>query len=78
MQSKSIHNPAHIENAQTQNPFPTSGDNFTTVANLEGVIDPMALIEAMEFLDDYAAALASFEQEKQRTGTPEQEGLPPE
>ena len=64
MQSKSIHNPAHPENAQTQNPFPTSGDNFTTVANLEGVIDPMALIEAMEFLDDYVIALAAFEQEE--------------
>ena len=64
MQPKSIHNPAHIENAQTQNPFPTSGDNFTTVANLEGVIDPMALIEAMEFLDDYVIALATFEQEE--------------
>ena len=74
MQPKSIHNPAHIENAQTQNPsFPASGDNFTTVANLEGVIDPMALIEAMEYLDDIAVALADFEQERQRTGTPEKQ-----
>ena len=70
MQSKSIHNPAHPENAQTQNPFPASGDNFTTVAKLDDVIDPMALMEAMDFLDDYAVALAAFEQEKQRTGTP--------
>lgn len=70
MQPKSIHNPAHPENAQTQNPFPASGDNFTTAACLDDVIDPMALLEAMAFLDDYAVALAAFEQEKQRTGTP--------
>ena len=70
MQRNSIHNPAHPENAQTQNPFPTSGDNFTTVACLDDVIDPMALLEAMAFLDDYAVAIAAFEQEKQRTGTP--------
>ena len=70
MQPKSIHNPAHPENAQTQNPFPTSGDNFTTVACLDNVIDPMALLEAMALLDDCAVAIAAFEQEKQRTGTP--------
>ncbi len=69
MQPKSIHTPAPIENAQTQKPFPTSGDNFTTITRLDGVIDPMALIEAMELLDDIAVALAVFEQEKQRTDT---------
>ena len=69
MQRNSIHNPAQTENAQTQNPFPTSGDNFTTVAYLDDVIDPMALLEAMDILNDYAVALAAFEQEKQRTGT---------
>lgn len=70
MQRNSIHNPAHTENAQIQNPFPASGDNFTTVACLDDVIDPMALLEAMDFLDDYAVALAAFEQEEGRTGTP--------
>ena len=78
MQPKSIHNPAYPENAQTQNPFPTSGDNFTTVACLDDVIDPMALLEAMAFLDDYTVAIAAFEQEEQRTGTPEPVTEPPE
>jgi hypothetical protein len=71
MQPNSIHNPAHTENAQTQNPFPTSGDNFTTVACLDGVIDPMALLTAIDFVNDCAVALAAFEQEEKRTGTPE-------
>ena len=70
MQQNSIHNTAPTENAQTQNPFPTSGDNFTTVVCLDDVIDPMALLEAIDFLDDYAAALAAFEAELERTGTP--------
>ena len=70
MQRNSIHNPAHAENAQTQNPFPTSGDNFTTVACLDGVADPMALLEAIDLLNDYAVALMAFEKERQRTGTP--------
>ena len=70
MQRNSIHNPAHTENAQTQIPFPTSGDNFTTVANLEGIPDQLALLEAAAFLDDYMAALAEFENGEDRTGTP--------
>ena len=70
MQPKSIHKPACAENAPTQKPFPASGDNFTTIACLDGVIDPMALLEAIDFLDDYAAAMAAFEAELERTGTP--------
>ena len=70
MQRNSIHNPVRIENAQKQNPFPTSGNNFTTVACLDDVIDPMALLEAIEILNDYTVALAAFDQEKERTGTP--------
>ena len=71
MQPKSIHNPACAENAPTQKPFPASGDNFTTVACLDGVIDPMALLTAIDFVNDCAVALAAFEEEKERTGTPE-------
>lgn len=71
MQPKSIHNPAHIENAQTKTPFPTFGDNFTTVACLDGVTDSMALLTAIDFLNDCAVAMAAFEQEEKRTDTPE-------
>jgi len=70
MQPKSIHNPAQIENAQTENtPFPASGDNFTTVIKLDDETDLTALLEAIDFLDDCTAAFAAFEQEKNRTGT---------
>lgn len=71
MQPKSIHNPAQTENAQTQHPFPASGDNFTTVTSLEGVTDPMSWLAAIDFVNDCAAALAEFEDELKRTGTPE-------
>lgn len=69
MQQNSIHNTAHAENAQTQNPFPTSGDNFTTIINLGGVTDLRNLVEAIDFLEDCQAAFAEFKQEKDRTDT---------
>lgn len=69
MQRNSIHNPAHTENAQTQNPFPTSGDNFTTVINIGDAPDLIALMQAVDFLEDCTVALAAFEQEQKRTGT---------
>jgi len=70
MQPKSIHNPAQIENAQSQNPFPTSGDNFTTIANLDEITDLMGLLQSIDFLEDCQAAFSEFKQEKDRTGTP--------
>ena len=70
MQSKSIHKPACTENHPAQTPFPTSGDNFTTVLSLDYQPDTLALLEAMEFLDDYGIALAAFEAELKRTDTP--------
>ena len=70
MQPKSIHNPAQTENAQSQPPFPASGDNFTTVTSLDGVTDPMSWLTAIDFVNDCAAALAAFEAEQERTGTP--------
>ena len=70
MQQNSIHNPAPTENAQTQNPFPTSGDNFTTLVYLDGFPDDTAALEALAFLDDCAIALADFEASKHCTGTP--------
>ncbi len=38
--------------------------------SLDDVIDPMTLLEAIAFLDDYAVAMAAFEAELERTGTP--------
>ena len=70
MQSKSIHKPACPENHPARTPFPTTGDNFTTVLRLDDQPDILALLEAMEFLDDYAAALAVFEAELKHSGTP--------
>ena len=70
MQRNSIHNPAPTENAQPTNPFPTSGNNFTTLVRLDGFPDDAAALEALAFLDDYAIALADFETSKHRTGTP--------
>ena len=70
MQRKSIHNTAPTENAQTQNPFPTSGDNFTTLVYLDGFPDDAAALEALALMDDYAIALADFEASEHRTGTP--------
>lgn len=70
MQQNSIHNTAHAENAQTQNTFPASGDNFTTIINLDGATDLKSLVEAIDFLEDCQVALAEFEREQNRTGTP--------
>ena len=70
MQRNSIHNPVQTENAQTQTAFPASGDNFTTIANLEGIPDQLALLEAAAFLDDYVVAITAFENSEDCTGTP--------
>ena len=70
MQSKSIHKPACTENHPARTPFTASGDNFTAVLRLDDQPDTLAILEAMEFLDDYAAALAVFETELKRPGTP--------
>ena len=70
MQSKSIHKPACPENHPARLSFPISGDNFTTVLRLDDQADTLAMLEAMEFLDDYVVALAAFETQLKRTGTP--------
>ena len=64
MQSKSIHKPACIENTRTSSTFPASGDNFVTVLKLDNQADTLALLEAMEFLDDYLIAMAAFEADR--------------
>ena len=70
MQSKSIHKPECPENHPALTSFPASGDNFTTVLKLDHRPDTLALLEAMEFLDDYTIALAAFEAELKRADTP--------
>ena len=70
MQQNSIHNTAPTENAQAQNPFPMSGDNFTTLVHLNGPPDDAAVLEALAFLDDFTIALADFEASEHCTGTP--------
>lgn len=70
MQPKSIHKPACIENTRTPSTFPASGDNFKTVLKLDSHADMLALLEAMEFLDDYKVAMAAFKADLKRTGTP--------
>lgn len=70
MQSKSIHKPACIENTRTPSTFPESGDNFTTVLKLDGLPDTLALLEALEFIEDYQIAMAAFEEHQKRTDTP--------
>jgi hypothetical protein len=67
MQPKSIPEPAHSEHERL--PFPTAGDNFQTVACLDGISDPLALLEALAFLEDVRIAWEAFEAEQHCTGT---------
>lgn len=72
MQSKSIPEPACAENERTSTPFPTSGDNFTTLIPLDSRADPFAFLEAVAFLQDVAVAYEAFEHqrtEEECTGT---------
>lgn len=64
MQPKSIHEPVRVENERTPATFPESGNNFTTLACLDRVQDPLALLEAFALLQDFKAALAEFEREQ--------------
>ena len=67
MQPKSIPEPARSEHEHL--PFPTAGDNFQTVACLDGISDPLALLEALAFLEDVRIAWEAFEAEQHCTGT---------
>ena len=72
MQPNSIPEPVRVEHERTPTLFPTAGDNFETVACLDDVPDPLALLEAVAFLHDYKIALAEFERfltQEKRTGT---------
>ncbi|OQW99168.1 MAG: hypothetical protein BWK73_50945 [Thiothrix lacustris] len=61
MQPKSIPEPVRVEHERTLTAFPESGNNFVTVTALNGVQDPLALLEALAFVQDCAVALAAFE-----------------
>ena len=61
MQLDSIPEPVRVENERTPAAFPESGNNFVTVTCLEGCQDPLALLEALAFVQDCQAALAAFE-----------------
>jgi hypothetical protein len=54
MQAKSIPEPARSEHERL--PFPTTGDNFQTVACIEGASDLLALLEAIALLEDVIAS----------------------
>ncbi len=68
MQLNSIPEPARSENERLST-FPTAGDNFQTVACLDGISDPLALLEALAFLEDVRIAWEAFEAEQHCTGT---------
>ncbi len=61
MQLNSIPEPVRVENERTLATFPASGNNFVTVTCLDGIQDPLALLEALAFVQDCQVALAAFE-----------------
>lgn len=67
MQLNSIPEPLRPENERL--PFPTTGDNFQTVACIECVADPLALLEAIALLEDVKVAWQMFQAEQDRTDT---------
>ena len=63
MQPKSIPEPARSEHEHLST-FPTHGDNFQTIACVEGASDLLALLEAIALLEDVKVAWQAFEAEK--------------
>lgn len=68
MQPKSIPEPARSEHEHLST-FPTTGDNFQTMACIDGAGDLLALLEAIALLEDVKVAWQAFEAEQQCTGT---------
>lgn len=60
MQLNSIPEPVRLENERTPAPFPQSGDNFVTVTSVHDKQDALALLEALEFVNDMQLMLAEF------------------
>ena len=63
MQLNSIPEPTRSEHERLSI-FPTHGNNFQTVACLNGATDPLALLEAIALLEDVKVAWQAFEAEK--------------
>ncbi len=63
MQPKSIPEPARSEHEHLST-FPTSGDNFQTIACIDGASDLLTLLEAIALLEDVKVAWQAFEAEK--------------
>ena len=63
MQLNSIPEPLRPENERSST-FPRAGDNFQTVACVEGASDLLALLEAIALLEDVKVAWQAFEAEK--------------
>ncbi len=55
MQLNSIPEPLRPENERSST-FPSTGDNFRTVACIEGASDLLALLEAIALLEDVKVA----------------------
>lgn len=68
MQLNSIPEPTRSENERLST-FPKAGDNFQTVACVEGAGDLLALLEAIALLEDVKVAWQAFEAEQPCTGT---------
>jgi hypothetical protein len=51
----------NTQHERTLTVFPESGNNFVTITALNGIQDPLALLEALAFVQDCAVALAAFE-----------------
>lgn len=64
MQPKSIPEAVRAEHERTPAPFPSAGNNFVTVTRLDEAQDPLALLEAITFLHDVAAAYAEFDRQQ--------------
>ena len=75
MQLNSIHEPVRVENERTPTPFPSSGNNFTTVLSLDDTQDnALVLLEALGFVHDMKLMLDEFHRQNalpERTGTVE-------
>jgi aspartate 1-decarboxylase len=63
MQPNSIPEPLRPENERLST-FPLAGDNFQTVACVNGASDLLALLEAIALLEDVKVAWQAFEAEK--------------
>lgn len=62
MQLNSIPEPLRPENERSST-FPSTGDNFKTVACIEGASDLLALLEAIALLEDVKVAWQVFQDE---------------